>query len=370
MTKRADISPEAMLSFVQLAAGLSHQLSNPLAAILGYAELLLRRNLDPEIRPMLEHIHGQAERCKQLLQSLNAMVRRPSQGFFPVDVHQMIEEALSSRRAELSAHGIEVLVRTQEGPLVVTADALGLQEVLRHLLDNAEQALESHPGKRTICIGTGLNEGRALIRIEDTGPGIKPDVLPRIFEPFFTTSKDNRIGLGLTLCHSILQQHGGTIEVDSTEGEGTRVLLYFRLQEQSAPRREKQSSADLSGKNVLVVEDEGALGQLLMSLLSSVDARAVRAVNGAEALELIRSRDFDVIISDIQMPQMSGTDLYRQLATEKPELADRTILITGDPASERSELLLQGVKASLLYKPFSRAQLLETVSRVLAGKAS
>lgn len=360
-----------MPSFVQLVAGLSHQLNNPLAAILGYSELVLRRNLEVETRSMIEQIHRQAERCKQVLHSLSGLVRRPAQGFYQVDINHLVRETLVLKAAELAANGIEVLSHLHEGPLAVTADALGLQQVLLELLENARAALENKAGKRTVSVSTALSGGRVVIEVEDDGIGITEDVLGRVFEPFFTTDKEKKAGLGLTLCYSILQEHGGTIDLLSKAGKGTRVRLHLHpLVEPARTEAQTAPIANLSGKRVLVVEDEPALAQLLTSLLMPLKAMVVQAADGTEALTLIRSGNFDLVLSDVQMPGMSGTDLYRQLSSENPALASRMILITGDSASGRTERLLQGVKARFLYKPFSRAQLLEAVSLALAGHKS
>ncbi len=369
MTKPPDKSVEVMPSFAQLVSGLTHQLNNPLAAILGYAELVMRRDLDAETKEMIGHIHRQAERCKQLLHTLNGLVRRPSQGLYPVDINVLVRETLESKAAELAGSGVEVLSYLHPGVLAVTGDAQGLRQVLLELLENARAALENRGDKRTVSVRTKVAGGEIVIELEDNGPGIPEDTLAHVFEPFFTTSKEKKAGLGLTLCHSILKEHSGSIDILSTLGQGTRVRLHLRQRTEPAPAAASSTSAtaNLSGRSVLVVEDEPALAQLLTNLLTPLQARVVHASDGAEALRLIRAGDFELVVSDVQMPGMSGTELYRQLSTENPGLARRMILITGDSASERSQRLLEGTKAHFLYKPFSRAQLLEAISRALAG---
>lgn len=355
-------------SFEQMVAGLSHQLNNPLAAILGYSELLLRRDLDADAMSMLELIHVQAERCKRILQSLNEMTRRPAQGFRVVDLHALLRDCVAMKASEFETRQIQVQTHFTGVNPTVRADALALQQAFLLLFDNALESLEEHTGERSISISASSANGWVAVRVEDTGPGIKPDVLPRIFEPFFTTKpKDENTGLGLTLCLAILEEHEGRIEVDSTEGRGTCVTVFLPAKVKPAAAT-SDVAPSLAGKTILVAEDEPALAQLLSSLLTPFKAQVVHVNDGQEALDSAREGHFDLIISDIQMPRLSGIELCQQLASSNPGLADRMILITGDSASKHPELLLQGVKAQFLYKPFSRSELINAISRVLADR--
>ena len=208
-----------------------------------------------------------------------------------------------------------------------------------------------------------------MVRVKDNGSGIKPDVLPRIFDPFYTTNlEEQSSGLGLTICLAILQEHEGRIEVDSNEEQGTCVTLFLPDKVKPAAVTSDISKV-LAGKNILVAEDEPALAQLLTSLLTPLKAHVVRANDGLEALASAQQGQWDLIISDVQMPGMSGIELYQHLASSNPALASRMILITGDSTRTQPERLLQ-VKAQFLYKPFSRSELIDTISRVLGQQPS
>jgi len=351
-------------SFAQVVAGLSHHLNNPLAAILGYSELLLRRDLDASAKGMLELIHQQAERCKHTLQSLNEMVRRPAQGFRAVDLHLLAEECVAMKAGEFAAHQVRVQLDFAAPISAPQADPIALQQVFFHLFDNALQAMEGQSKDKTLTI-SGLNsKGWAIVRVKDSGSGIGPDVLPQIFEPFFTTkAKEENAGLGLTVSLAIMQEHDGRIEVESTEEDGTCVTLF--LPDKAKPAAVSSNISDvLAGKRILVAEDEPALAQLLSSLLSPLSAAVVRVSDGIEALEAARSGQWDLVISDIHMPGMGGIELYQRLTSMNPALAKRMILITGSSRAQPHGLL-PGANPLFLYKPFSRSELIDTISRAL-----
>lgn len=356
-------------SFAQMIAGLSHHLNNPLAAILGYSELLLRRDLDASAKGMLELIHQQAERCKHTLQSLNEMTRRPAQGFQAVDLSSLVRECIAMKTSEFEAYQVHVQLDFPAAGLVVRADPIALQQVFFHLFDNALQALDTQSGDRTLSISGFNSNGWAVVQVRDSGGGIEPDVLPRVFEPFYTTkSKEQNPGLGLTVCLAILQEHEGRIEVASTEERGTCVKLF--LPDKAMPAAISSNiSTVLAGKKILVAEDEPALAQLLKSLLTPLKAHVVQVNDGLEALKSAQQGQWDLIISDIQMPGMTGIELYQRLALGDSTLANRMILITGSTRAQR-ETLLPNSKAQFLYKPFSRNELLDAISRALAGHPS
>lgn len=199
-----------------------------------------------------------------------------------------------------------------------------------------------------------------MVRVKDSGSGIKPDVLPRIFVPFYTTKpKEQNSGLGLTVCLAILQEHEGRVEVDSTEERGTCVTLFLPDKVKPTVAATSNMSKVLAGKKILVAEDEPALAQLLSTLLTpegssgSCQRRTQSACVGT-------ARPVGSDYHDIQMPGISGIELYQRLASSNPELAN--------PGSTRAEpeRLRQDAKAHFLYKPFSRSELIDAISRVFA----
>src|SRR5262245_4911793 len=352
----------ASASFAQMVAGLSHHLNNPLAAILGYSELLLRRDLDSSAKAMLELIHQQAERCKHTLQSLSDMTRRPAQGFCAVDLRVLVQECVAVRTGELEAHQIHVELDLPAAVPVSRADPFALQQVFFHLMDNAVQALDGQREKEISIKGFNAN-GWAVVQIRDSGCGINAEVLPRIFEPFYTTkSQEENPGLGLTICLAIMQEHDGRIEVDSSNEQGARVSLFLPDNLKPAATTTDVSKV-LDGKRILVAEDEPALAQLLKTLLVPLKAHAVHVEDGLGALTSAQQNQWDLIISDIQMPGMTGLELYQRLAADDPKLANRMILITGSSRTQSENL--GEFNPQFLYKPFSRSELIDAITRIL-----
>src|SRR5262245_7832966 len=353
-------------SFAQIVAGLSHHLNNPLAAILGYSDLLLRRDVDGVTKGMLELIYQEAERCKRTLQSLSEMTRAPVQEFLSVDLRALVEECVAMKTSEFEAQHVHVQLDFPAVGLVSRVDPFAFKQLLFHLIDNALQALEGQTKDKTVSIGGRNANGWVEVQVKDNGSGIKPDVLPRIFEPFYTTNpKEESAGLGLTISLAILQDHEGRIEVESTEEHGTSVTIFVPEKTQPSGTASLTSTV-LIGKKILLAEDEPALAQLLSSLLTPLKAEVVHVNNGLEALASAQQGQWDLIISDVQMPGMSGIELHQRLASSSPDLASRMILITGSTRAQPETSLQQGPKAQFLYKPFSRSQLIDAISRVFA----
>src|SRR5438445_10137166 len=201
-------------------------------------------------------------------------------------------------------------------------------------------------GTRTITVRSGANETEVRLEVADSGPGIGADIHGRIFDPFFTTKPEGLgTGLGLSICYGIAREHGGRIWVESEPGQGARfaVTLPRDPREESRPEptvppRAAPAGADLS---VLVVDDEVALRNALLRFLARRGIRGEGVSDGAEALRVLQQRNFDVIISDVRMPGMSGREFLERLGRDRPDLVPRVVLSTGDTRSEEHTSELQ-----------------------------
>ncbi len=218
----ARLAEERRLAAVgRLGAGFAHEINNPLAGILGYAQLLLERAKPGPDRASLERIEALARRCRDITQGL---VRFSQQIADPdrdgVDLNQLVGDALTIFADGAHADGIAVAAELATPPPRVRGDAGHLGQVLLNLLSNARTACEGRPGAR-IAVSTARDGGDAILRVQDGGKGIAPEHLPHLFEPFFTT-KDRwaNVGLGLSVSYRIVSDHGGRIEVESRPGEG------------------------------------------------------------------------------------------------------------------------------------------------------
>jgi CheY-like chemotaxis protein len=262
----------------------------------------------------------------------------------------------------------------------VEGDSHQLQQVCLNLILNAEQAIlgSGVGGRRTgdcIRITTGTRrEGAAtwvVARITDNGPGIPAEVLPRIFEPFFTTKRVGEgAGLGLSVSYGIVEQHGGHLTVESGPGR-TVFILELPAAAPSAsgadrPARLEGPAATGHGRRVLVVDDEPAIVELVTSVLDGQGWR-VDAVSGVRAaLERLHEARYDLVLSDMRMPEIDGADFYRAAVAQQHELASRFLFITGDTANPEAWRFRRDARVPVIEKPFTPQALLRAVAQASA----
>src|SRR2546429_5535970 len=218
------------------------------------------------------------------------------------------------------------------------------------------------------------DEGEARLEIVDSGPGIPPEIRSKIFDPFFTTKPEGvGTGLGLSICYGIAREHGGRIWVESEPGQGARfaVTLPRDPREESRPEPTVPSRVAAAGGDltVLVVDDEIALRNALLRFLARRGIRGEGVSDGAEALRVLQQRNFDVIISDVRMPGMSGREFLERLGRDRPDLVPRVVLSTGDTFAPHTAALLKESGVPTVTKPFDFA-MLERMLREVATRAA
>jgi CheY-like chemotaxis protein len=207
------------------------------------------------------------------------------------------------------------------------------------------------------------------IAFRDTGPGMDAEARSRIFDPFFTTKDPGEgTGLGLTISYGIIEQHGGRIWAESEPGRGATFVIELPILQGQSPARppEAEPEASVAPRSILVVDDEESIQRLLGSILELDGHQVETARNGVEALELLKRRRYDVVITDIKMPDMDGRALFDKLVEHDAALAHRTIFITGDTVSPDTRAFLQKVNNPCLTKPFRVRDVRETIAQLLA----
>ncbi len=365
---------EKMASVGQLVSGVAHELNNPLTGILGFAQLLLARDLDAESRRYVETIAGEAERASKIVQNLLSFARRRRPEKTLVNLNTLVERVLELREYELRVHDIEVNRDYAPDLPPCFADPHQIQQVLLNVLINAEQAVKGVRGPRRIAVRTTSAAGWVRVTVQDSGPGIAPDHLRRVFDPFFTTKPVGEgTGLGLTISYGIVEEHHGRISVDSRLGEGATVTVELPAAQEGArvdatPGGAIPASRGAAARSrILVVDDEQAIRDLLVGLLS-LDGHQVEAVRtGREALQRLAEQPYDAIITDIRMPEMDGIEFYNRILHEHPELARRVIFTTGDTISPDTRAFVEATTAPFLAKPFHLRTVREVVRAVVEG---
>jgi two-component system NtrC family sensor kinase len=366
------LQAEKLAALGQTISGVAHELNNPLATILTTAERLARQDGDPATRRGVEAILAEAERAARIVRQLLAFARKRHSTRTMVDLNQVTRDTLALRLHEQRLANIAVIDALAAGLPPVFGDAHQLQQVVLNLVINAEQAMRSSHGRGTLIVRSwqAPAQDAIVLEVSDDGPGVPDEVMPRIFDPFFTTKSSGQgTGLGLTVAYAIVQEHGGRIEADSAPGSGAAFRLWLPTTgavQAASPAPQAAAAEDLGGgAAVLVVEDEAPLAAAVADALRDAGFDAVTARDGADALDRVAERAFDLVVCDLRMPRMDGPAFHRAIAARSPALARRVIFVTGDVAGTEAERFLEESGCRWLTKPFRLADLLRTAREVL-----
>jgi CheY-like chemotaxis protein len=374
---------ERLAALGTLLAGIAHEMNNPLSyALLGLEGALgvLERMKAPpaeivKVREMLESAHHGATRAAAVVGQIRATARPEIDEPGPVDVRRAVEAALRVTHNEIQ-HRTRLVKELSEVPHVLGSEQR-LEQVFLNLLVNAVHALPEGRADNEVRVtlrrqDKSVASDFVVVEIADNGPGIPDEIQGRIFDPFFTTKRVGiGMGLGLSICHSIVTSHGGTITVDSKAGGGStfRVVLPARHDLAGAPSPAAQSSAP--GDNVsslrprvLVVDDEPALAQVIVRLLQE-DCHVDVAVGARDGLDrIVRAETpYDVILCDLMMPDMTGMDLFAEVARRGMGQQENFVFMTGGAFTPRASEFLAAIKNRCLEKPFDRATLRSVIAR-------
>ena len=369
-----------------LAGGIAHDFNNILGAIIGYTELAkLGLKDNPAVRAHLAEVLTGAKRAGVLVRQILAFSRRQSSQRKPVHLREVVAEPLKLLRATLPATiGFDLDLDAPLPP--VLADATEIHQVIMNLCTNAGHAMKDRPGRLGVklesfqvdaavaAVSLGLQPGPYVrLNVSDTGSGMDVATQARIFEPFFTTKGPGEgTGLGLAVVHGIMQNHGGAVTVYSTPGQGTVFHLYFPVTKESEPEppAHPESAPTGRGQRILFVDDEMPLAFLGQKMLEQLNYVVEMTTQPNHALRLVQANPtaYDLIVTDLTMPGMTGTDLAQRILLLRPDLP--IILVTGFTPS----LTAEGIRGlgirELLLKPLTLLELGEAVQRVLAGRAA
>lgn len=360
---------EKLSAFGEMLAGVSHELNNPLSVLLGQAVMLKDSASDPKIQARAEKLYDAADRCARIVKTFLAMARQRPTELKSLNVNELVENALEVTAYFLRSSDIEILPDLEEEMPTVNADADQILQVLTNLVINAEQALHENTNNRRLKIRTRYRPrtNEVVIKIKDNGPGIPEKHRSRIFDPLFTTKEVGAgTGIGLALCHRIVDAHGGTIVLESKPGEGAAFAI--RLPAEARGRDDGAAAAALATDSdcysILVIDDEPEVAMVLGELLEADGHRTMVVQSGREGLELLRQRAFHMIFCDIRMPTLDGPAFYKALTEAKPQMVSRLAFVTGDYLSEHARRFLEGSACPYIEKPASREEIRRIVGEL------
>jgi two-component system NtrC family sensor kinase len=395
------IQAQKMDAIGQLVSGVAHELNNPLAAILGFSQLIRR---DPSLPAEMKHnadlLVEEATRTRRIVQNLLDFARQRPPERYPTSIRALIDTVLVLQSYSLGPGRIEVDVDVPEGLQPVEVDRSQMQQVFVNLTQNAIHAIQSSGRTGRLTISAREVEGpdgpRVEVSVADDGSGVDPGDVTKLFVPFFTTkSPAEGTGLGLPVSFGIVASHGGELRYGPGPG-GQGAVFTFDLPVQArlpggpgaeasepgavtdvrpvdltATERERavvEAHAARAATRVLVLDDERSIRLLLEKWLRGSGYQPIVAITGEEAVELVRAGPFDAILCDHRMAGMNGTDVFEAVVAIRPELERRFVFMSGDVLNPQLREFVQDRGVGLLAKPFDLDTVQRTLSAVLAGE--
>jgi len=373
---------QKMESIGTLASGIAHDFNNILAAIIGYTELAsydVPKN--STIRKNLEEILRASDRACDLVKQILSFSRKTEKTFLPVQPGSIVKEVIKLLRSSLPA-SIEIREKvTATGNIL--GDATQLHQVIMNLCTNAYHAMMEEGGILEVSLTAvdldaessaqhaELKQGQYfMLTVSDTGQGMDRATMDRIFDPYFTTrEKDHGTGLGLSVVHGIVKSYGGVIMVYSKPGEGTTFHVYFPVfeEEQKSAEFKQKEPVPTGDERVLLVDDEPSLTELGQQMLELLGYNVTTRTSSREALELFRSKahQFDIVITDMTMPEMMGDRLAQELLKIRPDIP--IIIYTGfNEKISKNRARDIGIR-KFIMKPLVISNLAKAVREVLDG---
>ncbi len=363
---------EKLSALGSLLAGVAHELNNPLAIVLGQAHQLEREISQPASLQRASRIRAAAERCARIVKNFLAMARQRPAERCPVDLNTLIGSALELTDYGLRANDIQVTRDLDPQLPLLQADPDQFNQLLLNLIVNAQQALMTRPVPRRLTLTTRCTGDPPMIEltVTDNGPGIPAEIRSRIFEPFFTTKPVGMgTGVGLSLCHGIVSAHDGEIQAMDAPDGGARIVIRLppgTMTVAAVSAQPEEAPLPATDKRVLIIDDEPEIAELLAEILDRAGYHTTRAASGHQALGLLAAQSFDVIVSDLRMPDLDGPGLYRELCRHHPELSKRLLFVTGD--SLGLPTLPTHDEVPVIEKPFAAEEIRRAVADLLARR--
>ena len=359
----------------EMAAGIAHEINNPLTGVIGFAELLMgQEGVPDEIRDEIQIIHDGSKRVKEIIRRMLVFAQQSKPSSSLSSIHELLDNTLELRGYVLRTANIEVIRRYDQSLPAMMLDPGQMQQVFLNLIVNAEFAMKKVHGRGRLTVSTERVGDRVVITIEDDGGGIPADVRSRLFQPFFTTKEPGEgTGLGLSLSRGIVAEHGGTIDETGLPGIGARFVIDLPIITETGKAddvgqdNEPAPPTAVRGYRILAVDDESAVRAYIKARLDSLGHRTEVTGDHQAAMRLLSEQEYDLVLLDIRMPGKSGIELYSEIIAHWPHLTRRVIFVTGDVSDQTVRDYLEQHQLPWVTKPFEMETLAEKIREVMEG---
>jgi PAS domain S-box-containing protein len=356
----------------EMAAGIAHEINNPLTSVIGFAELLMQRpDIPDDMKEELRIINDGSLRVKEIVRRMLTFARQIKPARMTANITELIDNTLELRNYVLETANIKVVRDYNTDLPWISVDPGQIQQVFLNLIVNAEYAMKKANGKGTLTIKAERANNHIRVVVTDDGPGIPDEVKDKLFNPFFTTKDPGEgTGLGLPLSQGIIREHGGTLEVESTQGQGTSFIIELPIRlavDENAvlePVTEDKTTA-VPPARVLVIDDEPAVRSLMQNILTMDGHHVQLCASPQEAMALLNGETYDLVFSDVRMPGMSGMELHQLMIQTQPEMRGKIAFMTGDTSDTVTREYLQTNNVPYITKPFNRKTLIDKVRQLL-----
>jgi CheY-like chemotaxis protein/two-component sensor histidine kinase len=335
-----------------------------------------RQGVPQNVKDDLQKIYEESQRTVRIVQNLLRFARQYKPEKNLVDINELIERTLELEAYKLRTSNIELSTKLAADLPLILADYNQLQQVILNIVTNAQQAMAETKRKGKIMVTIGVIEDYVSISIADNGPGISPENMAKIFDPFFTTKPEGSgSGLGLSVCHGIITEHGGNIYAEGTPGKGTTFIIELPIatgeeavirEKEPAKKKIRQPRRKMTG-NILIAEDEPSIRAVLTRNLSASGYQVQAVPDGKAALDKLAKNTYDLIFTDLKMPGMSGRELYEAIKKKHPNSAEKVVFITGDVMTRDTTKFLVSTGRPYLVKPFDSKDIKDVIEKVLGG---